>query len=105
MLYHLSGVVVGRCPLVIAAAAGLTGCVILSSSGCSALPRVSVPRLVGKQETAAKSELHQLGLGVKIIWQGHSSPVPPRPKSVLLQRPAAGQKVQPHSVVTLIVRL
>jgi beta-lactam-binding protein with PASTA domain len=107
MLYLRSSAAANRQPSAIAAVTGLIAgaILILSSSGCSAPATVSVPRVVGKQEASAKAELHRLGFQTKIIWQGHSSAVPPPPKSVLVQRPSAGQEAAAHSVVTLIVYL
>lgn len=71
---------------------------------------VVVPRVRGKEVSAAYAQLHQAGLRVSINKGFEMSLVgqPPHnilvPKEVVSMRPAAGRRVRPGSVVTLVLR-
>lgn len=75
------------------------------NANTTSINTVTVPKLVGKQEAAAKAQLKRLGLKAEIIWQGHSPAKPPPPRSVVAQQPAIGSRLRQGRTVTLIVYL
>lgn len=85
----------------------IVAALIIITCSCSGASRsnslVQVPRLVGKQEKAAKAALEHLGLKEKIVIQRRSPLIVPPRESVISQSPSGGKNVAHGTIVTLVV--
>jgi eukaryotic-like serine/threonine-protein kinase len=61
---------------------------------------LQAPKLMGMSLPETKAKLDELGLGLKVRWISRAETVENR---VLSQKPSAGQKVAPKSVVEVVV--